>query len=185
MQIVRLIEQPDRENLLPAIDAVFFEASSIKTFADEGARASFRHRWLGLYLDIWPEFVLLAREATSAGVGGAVAGYLVGCPTDPAMDRRFDDIGYFRSFAAACAAYPAHLHINLAPGYRGRGIGGALVDAFAAQAHRAGASGVHIVTSKDARNVRFYRSCRFDVIDEAPWRAGAVVFMGRRLDSPA
>jgi GNAT superfamily N-acetyltransferase len=175
-EIIRFIDQADRATLIPAIEAIFFEASSVKVFASEQVRAAFRQRWLGLYLDTWPEHVFVARDDD-----GTMAGYLLGCLIDPACDERFDDIGYFKTFAAACAAYSAHLHINLAPAYRSRGIGADLIEAFASHARQCGAPGLHIVTSKDARNVRFYRQCGFVVVDETPWKAGAVVFMGRGL----
>lgn len=176
MDIVRFIDQLNRAALIAAIDAIFFEASSVRAFASEQARAAFRQRWLGLYLETWPEHVFLARDDD-----GMVAGYLLGCLIDPAQDHRFEDIGYFETFAAACAAYPAHLHINLAPAYRRRGIGADLIAAFAEQVRDAGVPGLHIVTSGDARNVGFYRQCGFSIIDETPWKGGAVVFMGCRL----
>lgn len=176
MQIVRLMDLNNGSLLEPALDAIFFEASGTKSFADDAARAAFRHRWLGLYLDTWPQLSFLAIDAD-----GALAGYLVGCTVDPATDARFDEIGYFKTFAAACAHYPAHLHINLAPAYRGQGLGGRLIDAFALAARDAGAPGMHIVTSKDARNVRFYRGQGFHVVAETAWGRGIVVFMGRRL----
>ena len=175
VEIVRFIDQADRAALIPAIDAIFFEASSVRAFASERDRAGFRQRWLGLYLETWPGHVFLARD-----VDGTIAGYLLGCLIDPAHDKRFDDIDYFKTFETACAAYPAHLHINLAPAFRSRGIGADLIDAFARQAKTAGAPGLHIVTSTDARNVRFYRQCGFSIVDETPWKGGAVVFMGRR-----
>src|SRR5690606_13949468 len=103
--------------LAAAIDAIFFEASSVRSFAGDGERAAFRNRWLGLYLDAWPEHVWLARNGAAAENGGALAGYLIGSLVDPATDRRFDDLAYFRDFAHASAVYPAHLHINLAPAY--------------------------------------------------------------------
>ena len=176
MRIVRLVDQADRANLTGAIDTFFFEASGSKAFADAQVRAAFRERWLGLYLAAWPEFVFLARDRA-----GTLAGYLIGSLVNPAADARFDDIGYFKTFAAACAVYPAHLHINLAPTWRGQGIGADLITAFAGDARRAGAPGLHIVTGKGARNSGFYRRQGFSVIAETAWNGNTVIFMGRRL----
>lgn len=173
-RIVRLRDQPDREDLIGPLEAIFFEASGTKTFADAGARAAFRQRWLGLYLDAWPEHVHLARDAE-----GNIGGYLTGSLVNPAADARFAAIGYFRTFAEACARFPAHLHINLAPAARGRGIGGRLIDAFATDAARAGAPGLHVVTGKHARNIGFYRQQGFGVIAETA--NPPVVFLGRDL----
>ena len=176
MRIVRWIDEPDWDALIPAIDAIFFEASGTKAFADAQIRAAFRERWLGLYLAAWPEFVFLARDRA-----GTLAGYLIGSVVNPAPDVRFDDIGYFKTFADACAAYPAHLHINLAPACRGQGLGARLIGAFARDARRAGAPGLHIVTGKGARNSGFYRQQGFSVIAETRWNGNTVIFMGRRL----
>lgn len=176
MRVTRLIDQADRETVIQAIDAIFFEASRVTSFADAAARAAFRERWLGLYLSDWPEHVVVARDAD-----GTVAGYLVGCLVDPATDARFADIGYFQVFAAACAAYPAHLHINLAPAYRDRGIGGQLVEAFGAAARDAGAPGMHIVTGDGARNAGFYRRLGFESVARTVWNANPICFLGRRL----
>jgi GrpB-like predicted nucleotidyltransferase (UPF0157 family)/GNAT superfamily N-acetyltransferase len=175
-RIVRWIDQPDRAAIVTQIDTIFFEASGTKTFSSDEARAAFRQRWLGLYLDSWPEHVHLARDAD-----GTVAGYLIGSLVNPALDARFDGIGYFKAFAKACAAYPAHLHINLAPVSRGKGIGGALIAAFADAARRAGAPGLHIVTGAAARNVGFYRQQGFEVIATTATIGGTVVLMGLRL----
>ena len=90
-----------------------------------------------------------------------VAGYLAGCLDNPAHNPRFADIGYYASFAPLCDCYPCHLHINLDERYRNRGIGSALIDAFAAQAASAGRSGIHVVTGERARNVRFYEKNEF------------------------
>jgi GNAT superfamily N-acetyltransferase len=116
---------------------------------------------------------------------GAVVGYLVGALEDPAEQERFADIGYFRAaFRDLCRRYPAHLHINLAPAYRGRGIGACLIAAFAARAVAAGAPGFHVVTAKDARNVPFYRRCGLGVLGTTCWNRREVVFLGKALETP-
>ena len=120
-------------------------------------REAFRERWLGRYLADRGDVLLLAITAE-----GRVAGYLVGALENPAMQERFADISYFRThFAELCRRFPAHLHINLSEPWRNRGIGAALVEAFAEVAARAGAPGMHIVTGRGMRNVRFYERCGF------------------------
>jgi GNAT superfamily N-acetyltransferase len=49
-----------------------------------------------------------------------------------------------RMIVPELADYPAHLHIDLLPGYQGRGGGRALMTAFLAAARRAGADRVHL-----------------------------------------
>jgi GNAT superfamily N-acetyltransferase len=112
---------------------------------------------------------------------GTLAGYLAGAVDDPARAVRFSDIGYNKTFAHLTAAYPAHLHVNLAPAYRNSGIGAALVSAFAADAARAGAQGVHVVTSAKSRNVGFYARNGFAELARATFNGHEVVFLGRPL----
>lgn len=148
---------PDR--LARGLDAIFFEASNTKTFAGADQRVRFRQRWLGLYLDDFPEWAYVARDNA-----GDVAGYLVGCVTDPAHDARFAEIGYFELLAAETARFPAHLHINVRADCRGAGLGARLIAAFRADARRAAVPGVHVVTSAGARNVGFYLANGFSQV---------------------
>jgi GNAT superfamily N-acetyltransferase len=62
-----------------------------------------------------------------------------------------------------------------------RGIGSALIAAFAAQAASVGRSGIHVVTEERARNVRFYEKNDFRPLATARWNNADVVFMGRLL----
>jgi GNAT superfamily N-acetyltransferase len=162
---------------LAQIDAVFFEASE-RSFPSAPERAAFRERWLGRYLAGGTDIVLLALDSE-----GAVAGYLVGALQDPAEQQRFADIDYFRGgFRGLCRRYPAHLHINLAPASRNRGLGAHLIGAFAARAAADGAPGMHVVTARSARNVRFYLRCGFAERGSTHWHGREVLFLARALD---
>jgi GNAT superfamily N-acetyltransferase len=159
------------------IERIFFASAGRTTFADEAERSAFRERWLGRYLIHDRAHAFLARASES----GAVVGYLVGCLDDPARANRFSDIGYYEQFADLTVRYPAHLHINLDPAWRSKGIGGGLVEAFADHAARHGALGVHVVTGAAARNVGFYQRCGFAPLREADWNGNAILIMARRL----
>jgi GNAT superfamily N-acetyltransferase len=154
-------------SLVEQLDAIFFEASNTKAFASEEARAAFRERWFGRYLTQHPQWAFVAFAAD-----GSVAGYLVGA---------LDEASGFDAFAEAARDFPAHLHVNLAPVYRSRGIGAALIGAFAEDAARAGAKGMHIVTSADARNVRFYERAGFSERARTSVNGRDLVFLGRSL----
>lgn len=162
---------------LAQVDAIFFEASG-RSFPSATERAAFRERWLGRYLGGGTDVVLLALDAE-----GAVAGYLVGALQDPVEQQRFADIGYFRGgFRELCRRYPAHLHINLAPASRSRGLGARLIGAFAARAAAGGAPGMHAVTARAARNVRFYLRCGLAEFGSCRWNGREVVFLAKSLD---
>lgn len=170
----------DGRSLGPAqlrqMERIFFEASG-RTFTPGPERDAFRERWLGRYLSDPGDVVLAALDAQHN-----VVGYLVGAVENPAEQHRFSDISYFRQdFRDLCRLYPAHLHINIAPQFRNRGVGGQLIAAFATRAAASGAPGMHVVTGKGARNIGFYRRCGFDELRGATWNGSEVVFLGRRL----
>ena len=176
---VRIVAVPHSgltPGLLAQIDAIFFEASG-RSSAAAAEREAFRERWLGRYLEGGTDILLVALDAT-----GAVAGYLVGALQDPAEQVRFADIDYFRGpFRELCRRYPAHLHVNLAPRARNRGLGARLIEAFAAHAAAAGAPGVHVVTARSARNVAFYLRCGFAEQGSTRWRGRDLVALAKAL----
>jgi GNAT superfamily N-acetyltransferase len=155
------------DDLIAQLDAIFFEASNTKSFPSEEARTAFRERWFGRYLRDHPRWAYIAQAAD-----GTVAGYLVGALDEPSS---------FEDFASAAQAFPAHLHVNLAPAFRSRGVGAELIEAFAADARRAGAKGIHVVTSADARNVRFYERVGFRPRATTTVNGNELVFLGRAL----
>jgi GNAT superfamily N-acetyltransferase len=151
------------------IDAIFFEASNTKSFENEAARLAFRERWLGHYLRDDPQYAYLAFAPS-----GDLVGYLVGAIGDRALN---EGIAAFRDLSKR---YPAHLHVNVTPRYRGFGIGGRLIDAFVADTRQAGAAGVHVVTSAASANVRFYNRNGFLEIDRGGPDNG-LVYLARAL----
>jgi ribosomal protein S18 acetylase RimI-like enzyme len=167
--IRRWSEIPDSQRLVPQLDAIFYESSNTKVFAGGAERAAFRERWLGKYLTGEPQFAYVALTG-----GGAVAGYLVGSLSAPEG---------LEAFASAALQYPGHLHVNLAPKFRNRGIGMRLIGAFATDARLAGARGMHVVTSADSRNVGFYTRNGFAEMARTRVDGRELVFLGHRLDA--
>lgn len=182
--IRRWSELGDRERDLGAVEEIFFEASGTKSFASDDERRTFCERWLGRYLAHdagWFYVAMTAPLADESSGRGTVAGYLAGSLDDPATTPRFADIDYFRDLTPLTARYPAHLHINLAPQFRSRGWGEALIAAFAADAKKAGAPGMHVITGRGLRNVRFYAACGFTEVGSVVWRDRELVMLGRTL----
>lgn len=167
---------PRTADILDAIDTIFFEASATRSFDSAIERATFRDRWLGRYVEHDPQWLYVAFSSA-----GDVAGYLAGCLADPARAPRFADVGYFHELAELTAEYPAHLHINLAARYRSRGWGGLLVESFARDARDAGAPGMHVVTGRGVRNVRFYAASGFREARAFRWNDRELVFLARDL----
>jgi GNAT superfamily N-acetyltransferase len=176
IKVCRFKDVLARQGVLSGVDDVFFQSSNTQTFADAAARAAFRERWLGRFLTHDPQWAYVAVASS-----GRVAGYLVASLDDPALTPRFSDIPYFAAFKELTRRYPAHLHVNLAPECRGNGLGSELVARFNADAARAGCPGVHVVTSRGARNIGFYSRNGFRELGAMGEGAREVVFLGRDL----
>lgn len=180
VEFMRWVDLAAPEQWSDEIDAIFFEASLTKSFADAAARTAFRERWLGRYLVADPALAHVALLGLPQGER-RIVGYLVGALEDPARAARFEDIGYFPLLAQSTARFPAHLHINLAPEARGRGIGRELVERFAHDVAAAGVPGFHVVTGAASRNVSFYRRCGLTEAHPFSWNGTALVLLGRTL----
>jgi GNAT superfamily N-acetyltransferase len=177
MQVRALTALPpaDLFTALARIDAIFFEASSVQGFDSPAHRFAFHWLWLGRYLIEEPAEAFVAIE------DGAVTGYLVGSLVDPAPRAAFASLDYFKAFADRTAAFPAHLHVNVAANARGRSVGERLVGAFERHAAVRGAPGVHVVTGAGMRNVGFYERLGYREVARAPRGAGHVVMLAKRL----
>ncbi|MEZ5818134.1 MAG: GNAT family N-acetyltransferase [Hyphomicrobiaceae bacterium] len=173
MRLNALASWPDRT---AELDPIFFEASLTKSFPDDAARLAFRERWLGRFLATWPD---LAHVAVAAN--GSLLGYIVGAHVDPASDPRFADLGFYRHLASLTPAYPAHLHINLAPAARNQGVGGRLIAAFLADVSVARLPGAHLVTGRDSRNRSFYARNGFAPVAELVWGGTPIVMLARHV----
>ena len=159
-----------------ALDEVFFTSSHTKTFASDTVRLAFRERWLGRYLEHFPDCCFVA-----IGADGGAAGYICGSLQDPARDPHFSDQPHFSRFAALTPIFPAQLHVNLAEAARGRGVGRLLIEALAAHASAAGAPGIHAISTRGARNLGFYAANGFAEAGSASIGGKELVFLGRSL----
>ena len=178
MRVVRLIDEPNWKSLLPDVDNIFFATSSVQIFADDHARVSFKARWLDRYIYNYADSFFVARTG-----GSVLIGYLAGCLENPVLNPLFNDLSYYKAFAPFCASYPCHLHVNVTADYRNHGVGAALIEAFATQALKVQAPGMHIVTSEGARNIRFYERNSFRILSATYSNGARVVFMGRQFRS--
>jgi len=77
-------------------------------------------------------------------------------------------------FTADLQRYPAHLHINLADGWRGYGLGKRLMQAYLAQLKALGVRGVHLgTTSMNEIACRLYERSGFHLLGARPTRMWA------------
>ena len=160
----------ERAGLISAIEGIFFLSSPSGGTLRGAERDDFFRRWTGYYLEHAAAYCLLYDE------GGRVLGYLTGCDASRDAARLFDDLSYYAAFAEFHDAYPAHLHVNVHPDARGRGVGAVLVENFATRVGMA----VHLVTAVGARNLRFYDRLGFATVAVRRVDGRDLVVLGRK-----
>ncbi len=78
-------------------------------------------------------------------------------------------LAHRRMPAPLLAEYAAHLHINILPGFRGAGLGRALVTRFIELAAREKVTGVHVsVRADNIAGRRFFERMGFSILVPAP-----------------
>jgi len=160
---------------LERIREIFF-LSTERRFASPEEKDTFYSRWTDYYLGEMRDWIYLAQ------VNGEIAGYLMGCPvSSAALDYFKKRIQSYAVFEDLFTQYPAHLHINIYPKYRGMGLGKKLVNRFVDDLKAQKISGVHLVTSPGMRNVKFYIDLGFTQQIERSWRGRPLLFLGRSL----
>jgi ribosomal protein S18 acetylase RimI-like enzyme len=113
----------------------------------------------------------MAWRIIPAAVAGALARGLL---LRPALWRLLAGLPRFAAAArrggeADLAAYPAHLHVNLLPEARGRGVGEQLVAQLCAEAARRGLPGVHATVLEENRAARrFFERLGFRALLRQP-----------------
>jgi ribosomal protein S18 acetylase RimI-like enzyme len=118
----------------------------------------FREEWLPTVAGRWP-----APEG-EPGTPSEVMAWLLHWPE--------------RMIVPAVAGYPAHLHIDLLPGYQGQGHGRALMNAFLGSLADRGVPAVHLgMLTANVSARAFYDRLGFHVIDVPD--AGELTYLGR------
>jgi ribosomal protein S18 acetylase RimI-like enzyme len=165
------------------------------------------HVYAGPYAVLSPGTVFVAED--SQGVGGYIVGVpdtrafeerleaewwpgLRKVYRDPSAAPRAgwsaDEYMSYRIHHPSCTAsdiaepFPAHLHINLLPRLRGRGVGRRLMERWLGAMRDMGAQGAHLaVGAANRRAIRFYRACGFHELEHASSPTSAAVWFAKSL----
>ncbi len=159
--------------ILEQIRAIFFESSTKKEFKDAADREAFYDKYLGFYLNHYPELAWVAAD-------DKVLGYVVAASSSEGDDLMSIQ-PHLKEFQSYFETYPAHLHINCHHDSRGKGIGGLLVKAVEKSLKARNIKGVHIMTGPDALNKKFYLKLGFDFEVLKDFHASPILFMGKSL----
>jgi GNAT superfamily N-acetyltransferase len=162
-----------------------------KDFESEEEKDAFCWRWVGQYLELFPELSFLSLDISgeSSQEGLKVLGYIAGCPDTSQFLDKLDQKAMFwwlESYPEGFKKFPAHFHINCHPEARGKGTGSVLMKAFLEACVGQGISGVHLITVKGARNVGFYERQGFQLRGEHKLEGNqqtVLVFLGKFLSN--
>lgn len=138
----------------PAIAGICADTGRQGRPVDDDEREAFAEHWVGPYRELRPGWTWVAV------VDGKVAGYLTGCPDTLAFEKerrralrpRPDSREFFPEDVRLklWTEHPAHLHMNVSAGLRGRGTGAALMAAFFAELAKAGVPSAHVICGPSA-----------------------------------
>lgn len=160
---------------IEAVNAIFFETSAIKEFKSEEAKEHFHYKYLGFYQQHSPSnfFALFQDEL--------LMGYICGVLDSSDQSELFELHPYYNLFADLYDQYPAHLHINFSLQATGQGLGSLLIQHFEEHLKKQKVSGVHLITSPQARNVHFYQKNGYDFLVERNFKESSLLLMGKSL----
>jgi GNAT superfamily N-acetyltransferase len=154
LKIVKIDDLSNDE--LSEVIKIFFQTASVHSFASSEDKELFMYRYFGYYQEHFASLFYIAI------VDDKPVGYLCGSLTSFTDNDLLKLQPQIEFFEESCKAYPAHLHININPEFHGRGIGQQLVANFVSYLEGKEVSGLHIITTPKARNVKFYQRCGFD-----------------------
>jgi GNAT superfamily N-acetyltransferase len=127
---------------------------------EKSKQEDFSRKWIGPYRKNFPEWTYVIR------VEDQIAGYLTGCPRndnlpDDFFETEFRSLQLFstESVERIKSDYPAHLHINFDPDFRGLGLGSKLIQRFSEDLRK----GIHVTCGPVP--VRFYKNNGFEEIE--------------------
>lgn len=168
------ISSNHHENIISQVREIFYDTSSKKKFTSEEEKDYFFQTWVGPYLKYYRNEVLIALEDDH------VLGYLTGC-SDTKRGMTLFSLSGMEEFKEYFDKFPAHLHINCDQAARGKGVGSKLVEAYCQFLNKLSKSGVHIVTSPNAKNISFYKKLNFST--QSLYEKGDInlLFMGKAL----
>jgi len=165
---------PKDDEELSVLKNIFFLSSSIQSFKDNESREIFYQRWLGQYLDRFPDWVWLAF------LNQKIVGYIVASPDSKSILNDFKIPG-MELFETLYSRFPVGLHINVDSQARGMKVGEKLIKALSEECLKKKLPGIHAITSAGDRNNQFYRRNNFLFEFEALFKGHQLLFMGKSL----
>lgn len=152
---------------------IFFESSERKEFPSVEERVRFLVKYLGVYVQSYPELCLIAVQDNK------VLGYCCGMPQT--LPELYELVPHLEIFEDLYETYPSHLHINCHSNARCMGLGTLLITEFEKMMSEEGMPGVHIITSPTARNVNFYKKLNYTFEAQRNFKGADLLLLGKTL----
>lgn len=156
------------------ISQIFFETSSVQNFEGNEHRSKFFKKYLGIYIEEYPETFFIALEQDK------VLGYLAIC-TDTIEFMKSHSNEVLELFTEYYPRYPAHLHINISPAAQGKSVGSKLMTYGLETLNAFQTKGIHLITAANARNIGFYLKNGFEKLQTHQWQAKELLLLGKEL----
>lgn len=152
---------------------IFFESSTKKEFKDVAEKEAFFQKYLGFYLEHYPELAWVA-------MSDKVLGYVVVSPESNSEELTKLQ-PHLKTFDSECEKFPAHLHINCHSDSRGLGVGSKLIHKVVQTLKKNNIKGLHIMTGLASKNRSFYKKLGFSFEVERNFHGSSILFMGKSL----
>lgn len=177
---IAIFGKEPRDDWRQQLEEIFFLSAVKKDFASENEKKAFLDKWTGIYFKNFSNsiFLYIANDK--------VVSYLTAAYDSASLLEHFAlSIPYYALFKDLFEDFPAHLHINTHPDYRGKNIGSILLGELKTDLVLHSVGGVHLVTSPSSANVKFYTRNGFDHQVERPFNGKPLLFMGQKLNCGA
>ncbi|MFK8138135.1 MAG: GNAT family N-acetyltransferase [Bdellovibrionales bacterium] len=174
-KVIKYIQSNQKLHHKQQIKDIFIKSSSLNLDTEDEKRKAFK-KWTDYYLDNNPEWIYLTLNDQSD-----VTSYLMACPQSGNAEELFEDFLSYDLFEDQFGDFPAHLHMNTHPKYRGKGLGSLLISALETDLGAVNVLGFHIITSPQSENVNFYKKAGLDFQLQRPFKDFKLLFMGKKL----
>ena len=148
---------------------IFFETSNKTNFSCDKVKEEFIYKYLGYYKEKHPDLFLIAT------INDKVVGYICGSSDSKSDIELYSLLSHYKLFSDYFVLFPAHLHINISKSAQGLGLGSLLLKEFELKCKKP----VHLITSPDALNRKFYRKNNYLFESIRTHQKHDLLFMGK------